>query len=247
MSELADISLRPAFSDGMRSQLADRTTDILLAVGQLDRTVPSEVTRRAISELLSGMNSYYSNLIEGVKTLPYEIDAALEKSSQLAGSRAPNAELSRAHITVERAMRQRLADNSTAVYSSEFICWLHEQFYLAIPEPLRSTTTTEGNLLQIVPGDLRDRGVVVGKHHPPSVGELPHIMDAFQHYFGAGDWLRTEQLMFAAAAHHRLAWIHPFLDGNGRVARLFSHACLIRAGVDGSGLWSLSRGFARNR
>jgi Fic family protein len=51
----------------------------------------------------------------------------------------------------------------------------------------------------------------------------------------------------AAASHHRLAWIHPFLDGNGRVTRLFTHAYLIKAQIDGHGLWTVSRGFARNR
>jgi Fic family protein len=39
--------------------------------------------------------------------------------------------------------------------------------------------------------------------------------------------------------------IHPFLDGNGRVARLFSHAFLKSLGV-GNALWSVSRGLARN-
>jgi Fic family protein len=48
-----------------------------------------------------------------------------------------------------------------------------------------------------------------------------------------------------AAAHHRLLWIHPFYDGNGRVARLFVHAYLRDIGV-GSSLWSVSRGLARN-
>jgi Fic family protein len=48
-----------------------------------------------------------------------------------------------------------------------------------------------------------------------------------------------------AAAHHRFLWIHPFLDGNGRVARLMSHAMLLELGV-GSALWSVSRGLARN-
>ncbi len=51
-------------------------------------------------------------------------------------------------------------------------------------------------------------------------------------------------LVTCAAAHHRLAWIHPWSDGNGRVARVFSHAWLIRAGVDAHGLWSISRGLA---
>jgi Fic family protein len=39
--------------------------------------------------------------------------------------------------------------------------------------------------------------------------------------------------------------IHPFPDGNGRVSRLMSHAIALNAGIDGEGLWSISRGLAR--
>jgi hypothetical protein len=49
----------------------------------------------------------------------------------------------------------------------------------------------------------------------------------------------------AAAAHHRLLWIHPFLDGIGRVARLMSHASLLET-LDTGGIWSAARGLARN-
>jgi Fic family protein len=50
-----------------------------------------------------------------------------------------------------------------------------------------------------------------------------------------------------AAAHHRLMWIHPFLDGNGRVTRLFTDAYFSRIGLSGYGLWNVSRGLARER
>ncbi|WP_407046050.1 Fic family protein [Mesorhizobium abyssinicae] len=52
------------------------------------------------------------------------------------------------------------------------------------------------------------------------------------------------RIIACAAAHLRLAWIHPFLDGNGRIARLFSYAWLCELNV-GSSLWSVARGLAR--
>jgi Fic family protein len=54
-----------------------------------------------------------------------------------------------------------------------------------------------------------------------------------------------DAILSVAAAHHRLLWIHPFLDGNGRVARLGSHAALLDT-LDTGGIWSVSRGLARN-
>jgi Fic family protein len=53
------------------------------------------------------------------------------------------------------------------------------------------------------------------------------------------------RMIAMAAAHHRLAYIHPFPDGNGRVNRLMSHAMGLQAGIGASGLWAVSRGLAR--
>jgi Fic family protein len=47
-------------------------------------------------------------------------------------------------------------------------------------------------------------------------------------------------------SHHRLLWIHPFADGNGRSARLHSHLVLTALGLT-HGVWSPLRGMARDR
>lgn len=246
MPEITPISLRPFYAESDRARLADLTSEIYSYSGALNRVIPGIETRESIAVLLAGMNSYYSNLIEGVKTLPDDVEAALAPEFAKSASNTDKQKLTYAHIKVETELRNELKKNPN-IYSAEFIQGLHHKFYKNLPDTFQFTETHSGKLLAINGGNLRDRGVTIAKHIPPPPEELPHILTAFNNYFSAPSWLRTEQLFLAAASHHRLTWIHPFLDGNGRISRLFSTACLIEAGVDGSGLWSMSRGLARNR
>jgi Fic family protein len=85
----------------------------------------------------------------------------------------------------------------------------------------------------------------VGRHLPPSSSVVQDFMEYFANRY-AFDKLRPAQRVLALpAAHHRLNYIHPFLDGNGRVSRLMSHAMALKAGIGARGLWSISRGLAR--
>ena len=56
----------------------------------------------------------------------------------------------------------------------------------------------------------------------------------------------SQKLIYVLSSHHRLVWIHPFLDGNGRVSRLFLDAFLHSIGIRGYGLWNISRGLSRD-
>ncbi len=84
----------------------------------------------------------------------------------------------------------------------------------------------------------------VGRHIPPHPDSLNAFLHRFAQAYDPRGMSRTQQVVAVAAAHHRLLWIHPFLDGNGRVARLMSHAWFVRLGV-GDSLWSVARGLAR--
>ena len=106
----------------------------------------------------------------------------------------------------------------------------------------------DGTDQPIVPGRFRSgprEDVSVGRHVPPSSGRVGDFLAHFERRFGAAERWGSARVIAVASAHHRLNYIHPFVDGNGRVSRLMSQAMALRAGIGGGGLWSVSRGLAR--
>jgi Fic family protein len=204
--------------------------------------------RDRAAHLVREMNSYYSNLIEGHKTLPREIERALRQDYSEDPQQRSRQHLGRAHVELEQLMVERLrGEPDLSPHSAEFLCWLHREFYQRLPEQLHWGSGRSGRKYKVEPGALRDFEVEVGAHQPPDHAALPRVLARFAEAYASASILATDQLVALAAAHHRLTWIHPFADGNGRVARLYSHAGLVRTGVDGLGLWTLSRGLARRR
>ena len=112
-------------------------------------------------------------------------------------------------------------------------------------ELLVMRTVDTGREVRVVPGDYREGPVDVGQHDAASRCGTPNFMRRFTEAYRSDRLSKPRQLMSVAAAHHRFTWIHPFADGNGRVARLMSHAMFLRL-LGGNSLWSVSRGLARN-
>ncbi len=241
-------SIQPLMPQHQRATLAVLSAKILRKSGELRRALPNALVRNELAKLVRTMNSYYSNLIEGHKTLPRDIDRALRHDFSKSRSEQRNQILSVAHIETEMAMRERLSkEPDLDPFSEKFLSWLHKEFYSRLPESEWITTSLSGQTYPLNPGELRGYNVDVGQHTPPDHSALPEFLETFRTFYKGKQILATEQLIAAAAAHHRLAWIHPFGDGNGRVTRLHSQAAMIRSEVDCEGLWTLSRGLARNR
>ena len=97
--------------------------------------------------------------------------------------------------------------------------------------------------VRVVPGELRGKDVRVGDHIAVSPGAVPRFLKRFEEVYGRLS--KTDSILGVAAAHHRLVWIHPLVDGNGRVARLISHAMLLET-LDTGAVWSVARRLARN-
>lgn len=207
------------------------------------------VTHQGIVELLRLINSYYSNLIEGHSTHPIDIERAMRSDYSSDPARRDLQLESLAHIRCQRAIESRLQDDPELdVASADFIVWLHRIFYEQLPPELRRVKDDKsGEALEVQPGELRRREVEVGRHVGPASEQLPAFLKRFAEAYSSGRHHGIAPLIVTAASHHRLMWIHPFLDGNGRVTRLYSDACFQRLPLHGYGLWNVSRGLARRR
>jgi Fic family protein len=199
--------------------------------------------RAAVGDMVRSMNCYYSNLIEGHDTLPRDIDRAL-KSDYSADPQRRDLQLeARAHIDVQSMIDHGEMDRYGL--GADFVRAIHREFCARLPPELlfvEHPATKER--LPVIPGEYRTHDATIGRHNPVSPAAIPGYMNHFSNGFDPKR-IRFESAVFAAAAaHHRLVWIHPFLDGNGRVARLYSHAFLRRAGI-GCDIWSVARGLAR--
>jgi Fic family protein len=204
----------------------------------------SEDTVQAVSSLVRSMNCYYSNLIEGHQTHPVDIERAL-KGDYSSEPRKRDLQLEAfAHIEVQKIIDSR-AFSAIEVPRAEFIMTLHKEFCSRLPAELLNSQDPKSGKVVVVPGEFRGNEVLIGRHLAPVASELANFMRLFEARYQVANLSRVMQIVAVAASHHRLLWIHPFLDGNGRVARLFSHAFLKSLGV-GNALWSVSRGLARN-
>ncbi|MEA3273999.1 MAG: Fic family protein [Pseudomonadota bacterium] len=224
-----------------RRELADLAVELAAHSTGFRRSLPEGVLS-ALADLVRAMNCYYSNLIEGHDTHPIDIERAM-KNDYSANSEQRNLQLeAKAHVAVQQWIDE--GGLRGRAVSPDGICEIHKRFGDLLPPELLEVEDPEtGETMEVVPGGLRQRDVKVGRHIPISPGALPRFLEQFeQTYSGLG---KSETIIAAAAAHHRLLWMHPFLDGNGRVARLMSHAMLLET-LDTGGVWSIARGLARN-
>ncbi|UVC12230.1 Fic family protein (plasmid) [Rhizobium sp. TH2] len=237
------------FEDSIPQSLADLVVDIREAASGLGLGLNDDAAME-LADMVRVMNCYYSNLIEGHNTRPKDIENALA-GAELEDATRPLALEAKAHVIVQREIDGlHLARELPVPTDVDFISWVHRRFYEEMPDEFKILEHPGGYTIPIIPGEFRtDNGqdVVVGRHHPPSSTRVAAFMDHFSWRYRQARSGATNRIIAIAAAHHRLNYIHPFPDGNGRVSRLMSHAMALDAGIGGKGLWSISRGLARGR
>lgn len=224
-----------------RPELTDLAVELAAKSAGFRRSLPDSLTS-SLANLVRAMNCYYSNLIEGHDTHPIDIERAL-KGDYSNDAKKRNLQLeAKAHIAVQHWIDT--GGLKTPATTADSITEIHRRFCEQLPEDLLWVEDPETKeKIEVIPGELRHRDVAVARHIPISAPAVPRFLKRYEDVYSKLG--KTETIIATAAAHHRLAWIYPFLDGNGRVARLVTHATLLDA-LDTGAVWSIARGLARN-
>jgi len=224
-----------------RGSLTDFAVELAQKAAGFRRSLPESLLK-SLADLVRSMNCYYSNLIEGHYTHPIDIERALKNDYSKDASKRDLQLEAKAHVAVQKRIDE--GGLKGRAVTTEGICEIHRRFCAELPEALLWVEDPENmERVRVVPGELRKRDVKVGGHVAISAGAVPRFLKRFEHVYNHLG--KTDSILAAAPAHHRLLSIHPFLDGNGRVARLMSHASLLET-LDTGAVWSVARGLARN-
>ena len=200
--------------------------------------VPLELRR-----LLQAMNAHDSLALEGLQVSPLDVERALRSGDMpvsVDGLDDAGARRVVAYIDTQAALEARWGGwSGQHIWSAQMVRDIHQDLFARLPEADLVLPTGQA----MVPGALRRRAAGAALHAAPAPAAVPALLARWGAAYG-GVRRGELQLVAVAASHHRLAWIHPFPDGNGRVAGLHTHLALGALDLT-QGLWSPLRGFAR--
>lgn len=223
-----------------RPELLDLAVELASKSSGFRRSLPPGIYT-ALAKLVRTMNCYYSNLIEDHNTHPIDIERSME-NDYIQDEQKRDLQLeAKAHVICQEWIDD--GGLKGRAYTVEGLLEIHQRFCKLLPDDLlwvENHATKER--VRVIPGEMRKRDVRVGQHLAVSPGALPRFMKRFEDVYNQLG--KSESILAAAGAHHRFVWIHPFIDGNGRVARLMSHAAMLET-LDTGSVWSVSRGLAR--
>ena len=239
--------IEPARLTDAPEAVADAIAELAAAAATLGQALHPR-TAANLADLVRIMNTDYSNLIEGHTTRPRDIERALAGQFDDDEVRRNLQREATAHIRVQTMIdRQAAAGTLPELASQDFIAWVHREFYRDAPDVMLEIQG-KARTIRMAPGAWRsqpEHDNVVGRHRPPSGARVEDFMRHFARRFALAPLGAAARIMAIPTAHHRFNFIHPFVDGNGRVSRLMNHVMGHKAGIGAYGLWSISRGLAR--
>lgn len=196
-------------------QLRARIDEKLAKLNSL-RPLPSSAVAKLREQFAIEM-TYNSNAIEGNSLTFKETAWVIKDGLTIKGKPLKDHLEARDHYDALDYLYELVEKGSRTTISESLVRNLHKLV-------VRETESEEA-------GSYRKTDVMItgSDHTPPDSSEVPFAMNDLITW--ARDNIRSlHPIEFAALLHHKLVYIHPFVDGNGRTARLTMNLVLLNRG-----------------
>lgn len=209
------------FSPDWGSDLATTIIDLeKLRVTPLGGPVPPYIFFQ-LKNIFQFLESIGSARIEGNRTTLVEFVEGIIKDPEKETQDQQMREVFNIEDTIDFIER-------TVTGKTKFDRFLISEIHRKITAGLDIPPRGEGS---VSPGSLRKINVEIkgSDHIPPESIKVQDYFDELLDFINK-DVTNQFHLLIMAIAHHRLAWIHPFDNGNGRLVRMVTYALLIKQG-----------------
>lgn len=190
--------------------------DLKLKSLQKLRPLPPEAVIKLREQFAIEM-TYNSNAIEGNKLTLKETYLVINEGVTVKGKSLKDHLEAKDHYEALHYLYELIEHNKQSTFSEILIRNL-QQLVIKDTEPKDAGAYRKGNVI-----------ITGSSHRPPDAFEVPSLM---RELLG---WMRNNKnklhpIELAAITHHKLVFIHPFFDGNGRTARLIMNLLLMQKG-----------------
>ncbi|MEZ7506033.1 Fic family protein [Flavobacterium sp. Arc2] len=181
---------------------------------QTSRPLPA-IALNKIKESLSIEWTYNSNSIEGNTMSLRETQMVLQEGITIKG----------------KSLREHFETHNHAKAIDYLFSIVNDDYVLRSIDILSLHGLVLRSIEDDFAGRLRNGGVRISGANfvPPNANKVSDLLDELIDFINTNP-LGLNDIELAAVFHHKLVWIHPFFDGNGRTVRLAMNLVLMRCG-----------------
>ncbi len=248
---IAPEAMEPFFPDDVSGTIETLATELLEKIAALN-AVGNPITREAIRQFLVPVEGFYKSILFDQNLMPEDVrDFFKGKLSVDAPTRLKQLQLDAAQQVLKnlKAVLDN-PENDDIPASAGFLKQLHKDYRSIFKSAAEQHELNTEISIEKHAGNYRETDVAFGQGMSPYFGSLPFFMSEFENAYdpaAKSNKSKIRRIINIAVAHQRLLWIQPFAAENERIALLYAEACIHYENLNHAGLWSLSRGLARNK
>lgn len=199
----------------LEKYLQERINDKFNLLQNLRPLPPASVSK--LREQFTIEMTYNSNAIEGNRLTLRETFLVIQEGLTIKGKSLKDHLEAKDHYEALNYLYDFIEKDQQQTISEVFIRNIQSLI-------VRETEITEA-------GKYRDGNVIItgSNHTPPDTSEIPPLMEDLIKWIKNNE-NKLHHIELAAIIHHKLVFIHPFFDGNGRTARLVMNLLLMQKG-----------------